>query len=279
MREDFSEMDLKRAKQIVLKTHPDKSGLNPDYFRFFSKAYKVLHEIWEFKNKSLNKVMTEDAIYDAKFEGFDKERKKILDNFLKKEKKSDKDFFNKWFNQQFEKNKLERQEDTYGYGSWLKSNEGIDNVNITSLSQMSSEFERKKSQISALTKYNGVDELNSFYSGVSNLTGDIPDNFSSDLFSSLQYEDLKKAHTETVVPVTLEDYNKVKKFNNVTDYTDYRNNQNIVPLSELQAREYLSNKEKMQEKDSTERAYKLAKQLEESQKKSQKYWASMQHIN
>jgi hypothetical protein len=94
-----------------------------------------------------------------------------------------------------------------------------------------------------------------------------------------EYEDLKKAHTETVVPVTLEDYNKVKKFNNVTDYTDYRNNQNIVPLSELQAREYLSNKEKMQEKESTERAYKLAKQLEDSQKKSQKYWASMQHIN
>ena len=48
---NFSENDLKDAKKIVLKTHPDKSGLQPDYFRFFSKAYKVLYNIWEFKNK------------------------------------------------------------------------------------------------------------------------------------------------------------------------------------------------------------------------------------
>ena len=29
---------------------------------------------------------------------------------------------------------------------------------------------------------------------------------SSDIFSKLQYDDLRKAHTETVVPVTHEDY-------------------------------------------------------------------------
>ena len=32
---NFNEEDLKQAKKIVLKTHPDKSGLNPDYFRFY----------------------------------------------------------------------------------------------------------------------------------------------------------------------------------------------------------------------------------------------------
>ena len=33
---DFGEDDLKRAKKIVLKMHPDKSKLGPEYFMFFS---------------------------------------------------------------------------------------------------------------------------------------------------------------------------------------------------------------------------------------------------
>jgi len=35
----FGESDLKRAKQIVLKTHPDKSGLPSEYFLFFYKLF------------------------------------------------------------------------------------------------------------------------------------------------------------------------------------------------------------------------------------------------
>ena len=31
----FGESDLKKAKQIVLKTHPDKSGLPSEYFLFY----------------------------------------------------------------------------------------------------------------------------------------------------------------------------------------------------------------------------------------------------
>ena len=31
----FSEKELKQAKKIVLKTHPDKSGLDKEYFLFF----------------------------------------------------------------------------------------------------------------------------------------------------------------------------------------------------------------------------------------------------
>ena len=275
---NFSENDLKDAKKIVLKTHPDKSGLQPDYFRFFSKAYKVLYNIWEFKNKrEKSKEEIPTTIYKQMYDSFDREKKEVLDSFLEKEKKSKKDF-NKWFNEQFEKNKLDREEDTQGYGNWLKSDEDLDDGKVISLTQMGEEIERKKQKIRAITVYKGVDDITAFYNGASNLTGDTPDSFGSDLFSSLQYEDLRKAHTETVVPVTLEDYNNIKKFNNVNEYNTYRNNQNIVPLSEVQAREYLSNKEKFQEKESTERAYKLAKQMEETQKKQENYWASMRYI-
>lgn len=276
---NFDENDLKSAKKIVLKTHPDKSGLHPDYFRFFSKAYKSIYEIWMFKNKTeKNQGENTSTEYIPKTDFFDREKKTLLDNFLKKEKKTEKDF-NKWFNEQFEKNKIEREEDSRGYGSWLKSDEDLDNENITSLTQLGEEIERKKQKVRALTVYNGIDDITANYIGASNLTGDAPSSFGSDLFSSLQYEDLRKAHTETVVPVTFEDYNNVKKFNNVNEYSRYRDSQNIVPLSEIQAKEYLSNKEKYQEKESTERAYKLAQQLEEAKKKQENYWASIRYIN
>ena len=124
--------------------------------------------------------------------------------------------------------KIEREEESRGYGSWLRSDEDLDNENITSLTQLGEEIERKKQKVRALalTMYNGVDDITANYIGASNLTGDAPVSFGSDLFSSLQYEDLRKAHTETVVPVTFEDYNNVKKFNNVNEYNTYRNNHN-----------------------------------------------------
>jgi hypothetical protein len=49
---DFGEDDLREAKRKVLKSHPDKSGLDSSYFIFYSKAYKTLFSIWEFKNRT-----------------------------------------------------------------------------------------------------------------------------------------------------------------------------------------------------------------------------------
>jgi hypothetical protein len=76
----------------------------------------------------------------------------------------------------------------------------------------------------------------------------------------------------------MEDYNNVKKFRNVNEYNQFRNSQSIVPLSDIQAQEYLSNKNKMEETEASKRAYRLAKQLEESQKKQEQSWASMRSI-
>ena len=43
---DFTASDLKQAKRIVLRTHPDKSNLPKEYFLFFSKAYKIIFNIY-----------------------------------------------------------------------------------------------------------------------------------------------------------------------------------------------------------------------------------------
>ena len=59
---DFNADDLRRAKKIVLATHPDKSKLDKEYFLFFSKAYKVLLEIYQFKSKIINEVIVMCAL-------------------------------------------------------------------------------------------------------------------------------------------------------------------------------------------------------------------------
>jgi len=279
---DFVEEDVKKAKKIVLKTHPDKSGLHPDYFRFYSKAYKKLYFIWKFKSVSSNEKPYDEVVeeYNDKDKApyLSEHKKGTLKEFLSTNKIDKGENFNKWFNTQFEKNKIHNDEEKNGYGDWLKSNEDIDDEKKISYTQLGEEIEKKKQHVRSLVVHKGIDELYSNFSGASNLTGDSPECFSSDLFSSLQYEDLKKAHVESVIPVTMEDYNNVKKFNNLNEYNIYRNSQNNVPLSEIQAAEYLNNKNKQEEIQTTERAYKLAKQLEETNKNQSNFWGSIMKI-
>ena len=98
----LTENSLKNAKQIVFKMHPDKSRLEPKYFLFFSKAYKRIYGIYEFQNKSSNKKYKDEDF-------FDDSNKNVLDNMFEKNKTfKDPKNFNSWFNNAFEKNRLEK---------------------------------------------------------------------------------------------------------------------------------------------------------------------------
>ena len=76
-RDLLDESVMKEAKKFVLKTHPDKSKLDPKYFLFYSSAYKKLYHVFEFQNKSTKKKMEqEDFSNDS--------NNKILDNVFTK---------------------------------------------------------------------------------------------------------------------------------------------------------------------------------------------------
>ena len=279
---DFNEEDIKKAKKIVLKTHPDKSGLHPNYFRFYSQAYKKIYFIWQFKSSSSKKKKSYEEVIQEHSENnvtiLGEDKKELLTNFLSTNKIEKGENFNKWFNEQFEKNKIHNEAEASGYGDWLKSDEDIDSDKKISYTQMGEEIERKKQHVRSLVVHKGINELYSNISGASNLTDESPECFSSDLFSNLKYEDLKKAHVESVIPVTIEDYNNVKKFKNLNEYNNYRNSQDNTPLSETQANEYLINKNKIEQTQTTDRAYKLATQFEESVKKQNNFWGSIMNI-
>lgn len=274
---DFDENDLKKAKKIVLMTHPDKSKLHADYFRFYTKAYKTIYSIWEFKNKYKNSN-NYSLNYKDNDTYFDAEKKEILNKYLEKTEMKNTDKFNKWFNNHFEKNKIKSEQNEHGYGDWLKSEEDIDENKNISLSQMSEEIEKKKQKTRALIVNNGIMDLNSCFIG-SELNNDIPECYSSDLFSNLKYEDLRKAHMESVIPVTKEDYQNVKKFKNINEFNSYRQNQDLTPLSESQALQYLQNKNKMIENESNIRAFKLAKEMEKASNKIENSWNEMRLLS
>lgn len=277
----FQEEDLKKAKKLVLKTHPDKSGLKPEIFLFYSKAYKKLYSIWEFTNKHRllqtdNKYVIDD--FDEKNHkgqlSFSKDKEKALDHFLSNPSFKDTKKFNDWFNKEFEKTNIISEDQSNGYGNWFQSDEDLEECKEFH----GEEFELKKKQIRDIIPHNDITEMNANGSIGTQIISSDKSSYSSDVFSNLYYEDLKKAYTETVIPVTEEDYQNVRKFKNVNEYQEYRSSQNTVPLSESQANEYLNNRANLQSKETIFRAYKLVKETEMLGKQQDKFWSNLKKI-
>jgi len=266
----LNETTLKNAKQIVYKIHPDKSRLDPKYFLFFSKAYKCLFSIYEFQNKSENK--TEQNL---KGDYYDETNVSILDNMFetKKELKDPKNF-NNWFNEKFEKHKLEDDDTNKGYGDWLKTDEGLysQNDNVTQ-NNMNEAFEKQKKQIQALTTYNGVTDSYSTFSGGGSLLGSNTDNF-----SGAGYTDLRQAHIETIIPVTLDDYDRIPKYKSMNEYKMNRDRVDVTPLSKTESERILLQNKNSLDEESAAMAYKYAKQLEKSKETQKSFWSEIKQL-
>ena len=243
---NFTKDDLRSAKKIVLKTHPDKSNLDKDYFLFFSKAYKILYSIYEIREgTNKKKDYDKDSLYNKEDENF-------LEDFKNNPN------FNKLFNEQFERHNLDKLSKTEGYGDWLKSDENI-NTDKVSKNNMNEYINNKKKELSAILPINMIHDIGN--NSYTNLVDNKIDNYCSDVFSTLQFEDLKKAHTETVIPVTEQDG---KNYMNKTleGYQNERAQQNIVPFAETDARNLLNNKRLNDNKDDINRLYQYVKEDE-----------------
>jgi len=272
---NFNINDLKSIKKKVLQLHPDKSRLDKEYFLFYCKAYRMVKNIYDFKNKKQESLDSNNATVEYVAEELDefdsKGKRLLLDKILKKEKAD----FNKWFNENFEKMNIEEEERKNGYGDWFKSNEDLDTTETT-LNMMHQKITEKKEHLSSIVKRHDIQDTN--YNSSSNykeLDSGIPESYSSNMFSKLPYEDLRKAHTETVVPVSSNDYNKVLKFNNVETLRQHRHSQNIKPLTEGEASTFMSDREKMEDQKSTKLAYKLTREEEKTAEASKTWWGNL----
>ena len=262
----FTELHMREAKLTVMRTHPDKSGLDKEYFLFFSKAYKILHEVYQVR-AGLSRQ--KDAKYDDVKEDIDARRNANSDKL----KRMNAGEFNRWFNQTFEQNKLCDEEQDSGYGDWLKSNDDdLDNADNdvmgegSTWAQRMEQLHRRKQQLreQALVVRGEVQTFDSFGSAGYGLARDRPEEHSSNGFgfgSSLAYEDLKKAHTESVIPVTHEDYDAVRKYKNMNELQMSRDvDRRTFNYSETES--LMARSQQLQAEDDMRRAFKLAQQDE-----------------
>jgi hypothetical protein len=278
----FTEAHMREAKLMVMRTHPDKSGLDKEYFLFFSKAYKILHEVYQVR-AGLSRQ--KDAKYDDVKEDIDARRNANSDKL----KRMNADEFNRWFNQTFEQNRLHDEEQDSGYGDWLKSNDADDDADNednecndlgegASWAQRMEQLERRKQRLreQALVVRSEVQTFtfDSFGAGSGyGLARECPEEHSS-YGSSLAYEDLKKAHTETVIPVTHEDYDAVRKYKNMNELQMSRDiDRRTFNYSETASQSALARSQQLQAEDDMRRAFKLAQQ-DEVVRDLNKKWAA-----
>ena len=267
---NFNIDDLKKAKKIVLMTHPDKSGLNKDYFLFFTSAYKLIYNLYDFRYKSTNN--------NTKYTEYILEKNEDNEKLLNAYNIQNKPDFNKWFNDMFETSQIPDLNKSAGYGSWLVSDEDIE-TQIATKNTMNSLIEDKKTKMRSLIIHNQYKEITNT-SSLYDLTTEQPDTYSSDIFSKLSYEDLKKAHTESVVPVTIDDYNNRKQYS-INELINIRSIQdtekNSVEMQEIVMNKILEQKE-LRIKSDMERAYTLAKQDEKIRIVNDTWWSKLKHI-
>ena len=268
---NFVEADLKKAYRVALKLHPDKSKLSGDYFRFYMKAYKIVEKVFYFRTQ--RKKSKYDTIYNAKETDVDEDKAILLHSLNGKSIQE----FNQWFNKMFEKVKVKDEEDDTGYSSWIKNNKMDEDDNEkVALSDFGRVFEAKKTECKALVKHQGVGEMGE--KDGYNLVREKVNNYSSGLFSKLPYEDFKKAHTETVIPVTHQDFLNKEKFSSLDTYKRHRDSQDVVPPSLQQSQQYLAEREKNEGQIHSRRAFKILKRDEELEKSNDKWWSNLQRL-
>jgi len=268
----FKEEHLKEAKKIVLKTHPDKSGLDKEYFLFFSQAYKYLLKIHQLRQSST----TTNTEYD-KDELWSKEHSVLIDGKIKTMSQED---YADWFNSTFEKMRLKDESEETGYGDWLKSDDDLVSETVTTTNQMNEYIQNKKKELRALVVHNDFQDTNTSNGGQFDLVREIPGNYGSSMFDKLQFEDVRKAHCESVIPVTEEDFHNRKKYTNIDELNRERT-QDMVQNSDrwLSSHESMLKNAHSQDEDiNIQRAYKLMNQDEMIRENHEKFWSDMKRI-
>ena len=176
----------------------------------------------------------------------------------------------------FEKKQLTTLNENNGHGEWLKSSDDIDNFKANNITEVNKHIENKKRNLRSIIKIDDIEEQN-YNNGYELLDSEVTE-YSSGLFSSLAYDDVKKVHTETVIAVTNDDLNNRKKYSNIEQLKNERNRQKIEPATMQESRQYLENKSQFENNISTNRAYELAKQYEKNKEKNKEWWATLKQI-
>ena len=247
-RDTLSIEDLKKAKQRVLMTHPDKSGMPSDYFIFYKKALEVLatdyaemHRVEQSNNR-----MTELQHNNYEYShggGEEEERMRAVAG-----KTASGDKFQRDFNRIFEEQMQQKIDESRN--DWFKDDRAAYDTSKVSKNNITQSIEEVKRQQRAVARYTGgVREMTHhigtrLYDEQGTDEGTEDQYISGDPFAKLKFEDLRRVHKdETVFQVSESDYNNQTTYKNVEEYGRARSSQQFDQISKQQAERILQQRE------------------------------------
>jgi hypothetical protein len=264
----FTEAHLKHAKRVVLKTHPDKCSLPKEYFLFFTQAYRILYQIYTMRHEKAQGYAHAEKYRDLISQDGEKNVNVITNSKLSSMSPSE---FNRWFNEAFDKYRVPDEERDAGYDDWFRNGDGEDvSTGPVSKTQWSASLESARSRMMALVPGSGSDPV-SYGPGQGQGQG-----------QGLQYEDLKRAHTETLIPITDGDVQTItrNRCNNVQELRTQRSNwsASFVPLNKTESINILNREKEHDSEQCTHRAYAMAKQDEIAREMNRKFMKEFKTI-
>jgi len=213
--------DMKRAKKKVLMSHPDKSRLPPDYFRFYAKAYEI---VYSYYMQSRLEEASERQLAEGAHNQYAYSPPSAA------EEKPDLSFDVSQFNRIFDE-KMRAPVDE-SRNAWFKTEQPIYQVEgVVNQANMGAHFERVKQQ-QGVVLYRGVQEMRSAMGNrlyEEEAEGDDV-YIDSDPFSKLRFEDLRKVHKDQTVFHVSESQAPTTKMS-MEDYRSARTQQNYTYVS------------------------------------------------
>ena len=234
--------DLKRAKTIVLKMHPDKSGLSSEYFLFYKKAFELVVQYYNESQKTSQIVPQMNPVYEhASISNNNKSISKQVNHVIQK---MDKKEFSQKFNELFEKNMVSNIDSKKN--DWFSNETPLYNTPQTSsTSGIGIAIEEIKQNNHVLIKHRNVEDLMIRSTGSSLYEDEYDDQYiSSDPFSKLKFDDLRKVHKdETVFAVKESDIQTRQQYTSYDHLNKVRNSMDLTPLEKEKAEQILREKE------------------------------------
>lgn len=273
----LTEEDMKNAKKLVHKIHPDKSRLDEKFFLFYVQAYKRVEYMYNYQQKnSRNQSTTYEPKVSFNTHDVDINSKeaanliqKKLETFHFENGRSNE--FNNWFNKTYEKYK-QHDPESEGYSEWLKSNDNFISVDHIKSNNINDNFRQIK-QEQRLINYNG--QINDYYSSGSLAVGELG---GASNFTSSNYTDLKQAYTETLLGVDENLYNTMPKYQNVNEYNSFRDRQDITPLSKAESERILQQSNNNLQEQNAMLSYKYAQEYEQAKKFNQNVLGDLRYL-
>ena len=203
------------------------------YFLFYKKGFEL---IVQFYNNQHRDKQENSQSYDAnKHNSLDENNTKQVANTLDKMGSG---VFQEKFNQLFEENMTNKPDPSKN--QWFTNTDNNyevkEEVNSKNMKQV---FDNIKQQQNSMVKYSGVKTMTS-NSNANSIYENEEDYISTDPFSKLKFDDLRKVHKdETVMTVSEDDYQKVPKYNSVDQFVRVRGNQSLNPMEKQEAERQL----------------------------------------